>query len=115
VATTAKVSCTTASCTSRASSRRAPDGTRCGDLPFEEQAALALENVLAIVVAAGGSPGSILKVTVYLVGVELWPRFNAVYAARMGDAKPARAVIPVSALNHGALVEIDAVAAVPRS
>lgn len=90
-----------------------PDGTRAGDLPFEDQARLALEQVLAIVAAAGGGPESLLKVTVYLVGVELWPRFNAVYAARMGAARPARAVIPVPALNHGALIEIDAVAAVP--
>jgi len=93
-----------------------PDGTRCGHLPFEEQAALALENVLAIVGAAGGSPRSVLKVTVYLVGVERWAAFNAVYAARMGDARPARAVIPVPALNHGALIELDAIAAVePKS
>lgn len=91
-----------------------PDGARCGHLPFEEQAALALENVLAIVAAAGGSPESVLKVTVYIVGIDRWPAFNAVYAARMGAARPARAVIPVPALNHGALVEIDAIAAVPK-
>jgi len=90
------------------------DGTRCGHLPFEEQAALALENVLAIVAAAGGTPESVLKVTVYIVGIDRWPVFNAVYAARMGAARPARAVIPVPTLNHGALVEIDAIAAVPK-
>jgi len=89
-----------------------PDGTRCGDLPFREQAALALQNVLAIVAAGGGRPETLLKVTVYIVGVEHWPEFNALYAERLGDAKPARAVIPVPRLNHGALVEIDAVAAV---
>ncbi|MEZ6017729.1 MAG: RidA family protein [Planctomycetota bacterium] len=91
-----------------------PDGTRCGHLPFDEQAALALENVLAIVAAAGGGPETVLKVTVYVVGAEHWPTFNAVYAARMGEARPARAVIPVPTLNHGALVEIDAIAAVPH-
>lgn len=92
-----------------------PDGTRAGDLPFTEQAALALENVLAIVAAAGGSEESLLKVTIYLVGAARWPELNAVYAARMGAARPARAVIPVPELNHGALVEIEAIAAVPRT
>jgi enamine deaminase RidA (YjgF/YER057c/UK114 family) len=53
-------------------------------------------------------------VTAYLVGVENWPRFNAIYAEVMGAARPARSVVPVPELHHGYLVEIDAIAAAPE-
>lgn len=87
-----------------------PDGSHTADRPFEEQARQALGNMLAALRAAGATPQDILKVTVYIVGVELWPRFNAVYAEVMGEAKPARTVVPVPELHYGYLVEIDAVA-----
>jgi len=67
--------------------------------------------MLAVLRAAGAGPHDILKVTVYIAGVELWPRFNAVYAQVMGEAKPARSVVPVPELHYGYLVEVDAIAA----
>lgn len=88
-----------------------PDGTHTYDMPVEDQARQALANLLAIVRAGGSGPERILKVNVYIVGVEHWPAFNAVYAELFGDARPARAVIPVPELHHGYLVEVDAVAA----
>ena len=88
-----------------------PDGTHRPDASFEEQARQALENVLAIVCAGGSGPERVLKVNVYIVGVEHWPAFNRVYANVFGDARPARAVIPVPELHHGYLVEVDAIAA----
>jgi len=88
-----------------------PDGGHQLDAPFEDQARQAIANMLAIVRAGGSSPGRVLKVNVYIVGVEHWPAFNRVYAEMFGDARPARAVIPVPELHHGYLVEIDAVAA----
>jgi 2-iminobutanoate/2-iminopropanoate deaminase len=78
---------------------------------FEEQARLALGNLLAIVKAAGSGPERVLKVTVYLAGVEYWPQFNAIYADAFGPSRPARSVVPVPALHHGCLVEIEAIAA----
>lgn len=87
-----------------------PDGSHTADRPFEEQARQALGNMLAALRAAGARPRDVLKVTVYIVGVELWPRFNAVYAEVMGEAKPARTVVPVPELHYGYLVEVDAVA-----
>ncbi len=93
----------------------APDGTRQCAAAFEQQARLAIRNMLAVVEAAGGSAATVLKVTAYLVGVENWPRFNAIYAEMMGDARPARSVVPVPELHYGCLVEIDAVAACPKS
>lgn len=87
-----------------------PDGTHSVGASFEEQTRQALANVLAIVKAAGGSPGSILKVTAYIVGVENWPTLNRIYGEVLGEARPARSVVPVPTLHHGYLIELDAVA-----
>lgn len=86
------------------------DGTLLAGATFEEQASQALDNVLAIVAAAGVTPLQIARVTAYIVGVAHWPRFNAVYAGKLGVARPARTVVPVPELHHGVLVEIDAIA-----
>jgi 2-iminobutanoate/2-iminopropanoate deaminase len=64
----------------------------------------------AIVEGAGLSRDRIAKVTAYLVGVEHWPAFNAIYAEVLGDHRPARAVVPVPALHHGYLIELEAIA-----
>jgi 2-iminobutanoate/2-iminopropanoate deaminase len=89
-----------------------PDGTHTFDEPFEVQARVAMNNVLALVKAAGGQPSDLLKVTVYVVGVENWKVFNQIYIDMLGDVKPARVVVPVPELHHGYLIEIEAVAAV---
>lgn len=86
------------------------DGTHTADGDFEVQARQALQNMLAVLDAAGSGPQDVLKVNVYIVDVANWPRLNKVYAEVMGDARPARAVVPVPALHHGYLVEIDAIA-----
>lgn len=89
-----------------------PDGSHAPEASFQDQARQALDNLLAVVRAAGSSPERLLKVTAYIVGVENWSQFNLVYAEALGDIKPARAVVPVPELHYGYLVEIDAVAAV---
>ena len=87
------------------------DGSHTCELGFEDQVRQALANMLAAVRAGGAEPSDILKVTAYSVGVDNWPRFNAVYAEVMGELRPARTVVPVSELHYGYLVEVDAVAA----
>jgi reactive intermediate/imine deaminase len=87
-----------------------PDGSHTAHLPFEDQVHQALENVLAALRSAGATAADVLKVTAYIVDVERWPRFNALYAEAMGSARPARTVVPVPQLHYGYLVEIDAVA-----
>lgn len=89
-----------------------PDGTHTVGASFEEQSRQALSSLLSIVRAAGGSPGSVLKVTAYIVGVENWPELNRIYGEFFGEARPARSVVPVPALHHGYLIELDAVAVV---
>ena len=80
---------------------------------FDNQASLVLRNLLAVLEAAGATPSHVVKVTAYIVGVEHWSSFNAAYAKAFGEARPARSVVPVPALHHGYLIELDAVALDP--
>ncbi len=87
-----------------------PDGDPRSNASFEDQARLALANLLAIASAGGGSADTVLRVTAYIVGIENWSAFNRVFAELFGDARPARAVVPVPELHHGYLVEVDGIA-----
>ncbi len=78
---------------------------------IEEQTERTLRNVEAILLAAGSDLAHLLKVTVYVTDMAHWGAVNAVYARVLGDARPARAIVPVKSLNHGFLIEIDAIAA----
>ena len=78
---------------------------------IEEQALQALNNVKAILEAAGSDLVCVLKTTVYISDIGLWDRVNAVYATVFGDHRPARAVVPTRELHFGFQVEIEAVAA----
>ena len=88
-----------------------PDGQHDAGAPFEEQVRRTLSNLFAVLAAAGSGPDRLLKVTPYIVGVDHWSTFNRVYADMLGEARPARAVVPVPELHHCYLVEIEAVAA----
>lgn len=87
-----------------------PDAAPLPDDGFEAQAEQAIANMLSILTAAGGTPQQLARVTAYIVGVGNWPRFNAVYARLLPDARPARTVVPVPELHYGYLVEVDAIA-----
>ena len=89
----------------------APDGSHHPEADFNEQARQAIRNLISVAEAAGASVEELLKVTVYIVDVANWPRFNAVYAQMLGDVRPARSVVPVPERHYGYLVEIDAIAA----
>ena len=88
-----------------------PEGKVLSDKSFEDQARQAIANMLSIVKAAGSGPDRVLKVTGFIVGIENWPLFNGVYAELLGAYKPARSVVPVPALHHGCLIELEAIAA----
>ena len=86
------------------------NGEHSADQPFEIQASIALDNLMAILREARLSPRDLLKVTVYVVGIEHWPAFDRIYAHYLGEHRPARAVVPVPMLHHGYLIEIEALA-----
>ncbi len=90
----------------------ASEGEMPSAMPFEDQVHQVLTRVGDIVREAGSGQERILKVTAFIVGVERWPRFNAVYAKVFGRHRPARSVVPVSELHHGWLIEVEAVACV---
>jgi 2-iminobutanoate/2-iminopropanoate deaminase len=69
-----------------------------------------LENLSAVLAAAGSDLRHVVKTTVYLVDFNDFAAMNEVYAARFGDHRPARATVGVSALPKGLRVEIECVA-----
>ena len=75
---------------------------------IEEQTARVLENVKAVLEAAGSSMSDVVKVAVHLSDLANFQRFNQVYATFFPDPKPTRTT--VGSQLPGILVEIDAIA-----
>jgi 2-iminobutanoate/2-iminopropanoate deaminase len=71
-----------------------------------------LENLQAILKEGGADWSDVVKTTVYLTDMAVFPKVNEIYARVFGEARPARSTVAVSALPRGALVEIDAIARV---
>lgn len=78
-----------------------------------EQTERVMTNLRAILKAGGADFADVVKTTVYLTDMAVFPKMNEVYARHFGEARPARSTVAVSGLPRGALVEIDAVARVP--
>ena len=72
-----------------------------------------LNNLTAVLSAAGVSWRHVVKTTVFLHDMSHFPVVNEVYGKMLGDARPARSTVQVSGLPRGVLVEIDAVAVMP--
>lgn len=73
----------------------------------------ALRNVELVLEAAGSSLDRVVQMTIYISDGDLWSEVNQTYARVMGDHRPTRAIIPVSPLHYGALIEIQAIALAP--
>ena len=78
---------------------------------IEEQTELALNNVHAILKAAGSDWDRVLKLNISITDINLWEAVNQVCGRVLGENRPARAVIPCGPLHYGFLIEIEAVAA----
>jgi 2-iminobutanoate/2-iminopropanoate deaminase len=78
---------------------------------IEAQAQHSLDQLTAILAAAESSLDRVLKLGVFVTDVSEWPRVNAVCAARFGDHRPARIVVPCGPMRFGSRIEIDAIAA----
>lgn len=70
-----------------------------------------LDNLVAVLTAAGSSLDRVVKTTVFLADIGDFAAMNDAYAKRFGDHRPARSTIGVAALPRGARVEIECVAA----
>ena len=85
----------------------APDVTR--------QTEQVLKNIATILEAAGSSLQHVIRCGVFLVDMKEFPQMNEVYARAFGAHRPARTTVEVSGLpGPGLLVEIDAIAYIPR-
>lgn len=69
-----------------------------------------MNNLGAVLEAAGASFEHVVKTTIYLVDLNDFARVNEVYGSYFQSAPPARATIAVAALPLGARVEIEAIA-----
>jgi 2-iminobutanoate/2-iminopropanoate deaminase len=77
-----------------------------------EQTERVMWNLQEVLQASGASWADVVKTTVYLHDLAHFPTVNEVYGRWLGGSRPARSTVQVSGLPRGALVEIDAIAAV---
>ena len=78
-----------------------------GDIAAQTERVLA--NLHAIIKEAGADWSDVVKTTVYLTDMAVFPKVNEIYARVFGESRPARSTVAVSALPRGGLVEIDAI------
>lgn len=76
----------------------------------EAQTRQSLENLGAVLAAAGMSYGDVVKTTVFLANMEDFAAVNGVYAGYFPKEPPARSCVAVKTLPQNALVEIEVVA-----
>ncbi|GBD19129.1 MAG: RidA family protein [Thermomicrobium sp.] len=79
---------------------------------IEVQTERVLENLKAVLEAAGTSLERVVRTTCFLANLDDFPAFNRVYARFFGDHPPARTTVQAARLPAGALVEIDCIAVV---
>jgi 2-iminobutanoate/2-iminopropanoate deaminase len=77
---------------------------------IKEQTRQALENLKAVLQAAGSSLDKVVKATVFLKDIADFATMNEVYAEYLNQSRPARSTVAVAELPRGALVEIEFVA-----
>jgi 2-iminobutanoate/2-iminopropanoate deaminase len=84
-----------------------------GDI--EQQTRRVLDNLGAVLAAAGGGFEHLVKTTIYLTDLNDFATVNRVYAERFASNPPARATVQVAALPRGARVEIDGIARIRQA
>jgi 2-iminobutanoate/2-iminopropanoate deaminase len=76
---------------------------------IEAQAIRVLENLRAVIEAAGMSLQSVLKSTVFLKDMNDFAKFNEIYGRYFKDAPPARETVQVARLPRDAAIEISVI------
>lgn len=81
----------------------------------EEQAERVLQNMQGVLEAAGLSLANVVKTTVFLKDLSVFPEMNEVYARYFDSNPPARSTVEVARLPRDVQVEIEAIAVDDRS
>lgn len=81
---------------------------------IEAQVRRCLDNLMAVLAAAGSEAGLVLKTTIFLTNMTDFSKMNAIYAEYFPSEPPARSCVAVSALPRGVAVEVEAIAARKR-
>ena len=90
-------------------------GELVGEGDIEAQTERVLDNLHAVLAAAGASFATVVKATIFLTDLSNFGKVNAIYARRFeGLTPPARACVECSALPKGVDVEIEMIARVGR-
>ncbi len=79
----------------------------------EEETRQTIENIKAILEAAGATLADVVKCSVFLSDIRDFSKMNTVYNEYFGEAKPARTTVQATLPAHGLKVEIDCVAYKP--
>jgi 2-iminobutanoate/2-iminopropanoate deaminase len=79
-----------------------------------EQTTRVLENIAAILAAAGAGMGDVVKTTVFLADMNDFAAMNGVYARYFPTDPPARSTVEVARLPKDVRVEIEVIAILPR-
>ena len=87
-----------------------PEGDLLDGADIDIQTEQALENVEAVLEAAGASMADVLKMRVYLADIDDFEEMNDIYETFFDEDPPARSAIGVDALPKGVGVEIEAIA-----
>jgi len=78
--------------------------------PVEVQANRVMDNLEAVLRAAGTGLENTVKITVFVIDLSDFEALNKVMSARLPNPPPARAVVQVSALPKSARLEMDLIA-----
>lgn len=79
---------------------------------IQAQTRQVLENIRAVLEAAGSGLNKVVKTTVFLQNMDDFSAMNEVYASFFSEKPPARTTVEVARLPRGALIEIETVAIV---
>lgn len=80
------------------------------DADIEAATARVLENIKAVLESEGLAFRHVVKTTVFMKDLALFPRMNAIYATAFSENPPARSTVQAAALPKGVSVEIEVVA-----
>ena len=81
---------------------------------IQNQTERVMQNLKSVLDAAGLDWNAVVRTTVYLHDMADFPAVNEIYGKWIGEARPARSTVQVTALPRGGLVEIDMIAVTGR-